>query len=114
MAAVFCSFAIALLLLCAVLFFTPGRRLGCWLLALFPLAIDIGILVDMVHGAQKLGQAGYSSDERILPVFLVLLAVTILAALRPRWGWLFWIAWFFNALFCALAVFLTFFWKVFS
>jgi len=114
MAAVFCWLAIALLLLCAVVFFTPWRRLGCWLLALFPLALVVGILLDMAHGVQNAGQSGYSSDQRILPFFLALLAVTILGALKPKWGWLFWIAWFFNALFCALAVFLTFFWKVFS
>jgi hypothetical protein len=113
-AALFCWLAIALLIVCAVLFFTKLRTLGCWLLALFPAALDIGILIDMSHGTSKLGQAGYSSDERILPFFLALLLITVLAAIRPRWGWLFWIAWFFNALFCALAVFLTFFWKMFS
>lgn len=114
MAAVFCLSAIFLLLLCAVLFFTRWRNIGCWLLALFPLSLDIGILLDMSHGVRNLGQAGYNSDVRILPFFLALLIVTVLAAVHPKWSWLFWIAWVFNALCCAIAVFLTFFWKVFS
>jgi len=114
MAALFCVCAIVLLLVAAVLFFTPWRKIGCWLLVLFPLSLDIGILIDLAHGIQKVGQAGYSSDERILPVFLGLLLITVLAALRPRWGWLFWLAWFLNGIFCAIAVFLTFFWRIFS
>jgi hypothetical protein len=114
MAAVFCWSAIILLLACAGLFFTPFRRVGGWLMVLFPLSLDTGILLDMAHGVQKLGQSGYKSDERILPVFLILLMITIVAAIRPRWWWLFWISWLLNALFCAIAVFLTFFWKVFS
>jgi hypothetical protein len=113
-AALFCWFAIVLLLASAILFFTSFRRVGGWLLVLFPLSLDVGILLDMAHGIQKLGQAGYNSDERILPVFIALLIITVVAAMRPRWWWLFWICWLLNAIFCAIAVFLTFFWKVFS
>lgn len=114
MAALFCWFAIILLLGCAILFFTPFRKVGCWLMVLFPLSLDVGILLDLAHGVQKLGQAGYNSDERILPVFLGLLILTVISAMRPRWWWLFWICWLLNAICCAIAVFLTFFWKVFS
>jgi hypothetical protein len=113
-AEVYCWAVIILLLACAILFFTQYRRIGCWLMVLFPLSLDVGILLDLAHGAQKLGQSAFKSDERILPVFLVLLVITVLAAMRPRWGWLFWISWVLNAIFCAIAVFLTFFWKVFS
>jgi hypothetical protein len=113
-AVLFCWFAIILLLLCAVLRFTRWRTSSGWLLVLFPAILCIGILVDLSHGVQKLGQGGYNTDLRTLPYFLGLLAVVVLAALRPKWGWLFWIIWLLNALFCAGVVYLTFFWKVFS
>lgn len=114
MAALFCVCAIVLLLACAIFFFTTWRKIGCWLLVLFPLALVIGILLDMARGIRTVGQAGFRSDAKILPYFLALLLVTVIAAIRPKWGWLFWIAWILNALCCAIAVFLTFFWKIFS
>jgi hypothetical protein len=115
MAAVFCCFAIVLLVICAILQFTSRRAIGCWLMTLFPAALCIGVLIDLARSGQKAtGAASSNSDLRTLGFLAVLLAVTALAALRPRWIWPFWIVWIFNAVFCGIAVFLTFFWKVFS
>jgi len=77
-------------------------------------ALSLGLFLDLAHGATKLGRASYSSDLRTLPYLLGFLVITLLAAFRPKWGWLFWIAWLFSAFVCAVVVFLTYFWKVFS
>lgn len=114
MAVLFCWFAIVLLLACAVLFFTPLRKLGCWLLVILPAALCAALLRDLARGAQKLGEASYHSDLRTFLPLIGLLAITLFGALRPKWGWVFWIAWLLNALVCTLVVFLTYFWKVFS
>jgi len=113
-AAVFCWFTASLVFACAVLHLTRRRVLACWLLAMFPAALCVGLIFDLSHSAARLGQASYRSDLRTLPYLLGFLIITLLAALRPRWGWLFWIAWLFSALICAVVVFLTYFWKVFS
>lgn len=114
MAVLFCGFAVVLLLVCAGLSFTSKRSLGGWLLVLFPAALCLGLLRDLARGAQKLGQAGYDSDlTGLLPLFGFLI-LALLAAFRPNWRWLFWSTWFFAALFCAVTVYLTFFWKMFS
>ena len=114
MATLFCWFAIILLVVCAVLEFTRWRVVGTWLLVLFPAAMFASLLFDLAHGVRKLGQAAYDTDLRTLPFLLGFLALAVLAALRPRWRWLFWIEWVIGALCCAIAVYLTFFWKVFS
>jgi hypothetical protein len=113
-AAIFCWLAVVLVLACAVLHFTRRRQLACWLLAIFPATLCVALLFDLAHGAAKLGQASYNSDIRTLPYLLGFLVITLLSALRPRWGWLFWIGWAFSAFVCAVVVFLTYFWKVFS
>jgi hypothetical protein len=110
----FCWFGIVLLVVCAVLQFTRKRALGCRLLVLFPTAIAVALLVDMSHGVQNLGEASYESDLKGLLPSLGFLVVTVLAALRPNWRWLFWIAWLLCALLCSIAVYLQYFWKVFS
>lgn len=114
MAAVFCWFAVILVLACAVLHFTRRRNLACWLLFIFPAALCLGLFLDLSHGAAKLGEASYRSDLRTLPYLLAFLLISLLTALRPKWGWLFWITWVFSAVICAIVVFLTYFWKVFS
>jgi len=114
MAAVFCWFAVLLVTTCAVLRFIRRKTTACWLLVVFPSALCVGLFLDLAHGAQRLGQASYSSDLRTLPYVLGFLVVALIAALRPRWAWLFWIGWVFSALICAVVVFLTYFWKVFS
>lgn len=114
MAVLFCWFAILLLVVCAVLFFTSLRKLGCWLMVVFPAALCAALLKDLTKGARKMGEASYHSDLMVLLPLFALLVITVLAALRPRWGWVFWIAWILNALVCALIVFLTYFWKIFS
>ena len=114
MAAIFCWLAVVLVLACAVLHFMRRRTPACWLLVIFPAALCVGLFLDLSHGVAKLGQASYGSDLRTLPYLLGFLAITLLAALRPRWGWLFWIAWAFSAFVSSVVVFLTYFWKVFS
>ena len=114
MGVLFCWFAIVLVLVCGVLHFTRLRRLGCWLLVIFPSALCAALLRDLAKGAQKLGEASYRSDFKTLLPLVGFLSVTLFAALRPRWGWVFWIAWTLSALVCSLIVFLTYFWKVFS
>jgi hypothetical protein len=113
-AVLFCWLAVALLFVCAVLFFTPLRKLGCWLMAIFPAALCAAVLKDLAKGSTKVGAATYHSDLLVLLPLMGFLAITVVAALRPRWGWLFWIGWVLNAGICALIVFLTYFWKVFS
>ena len=114
MAILFCWSAIALLIVCMVLQFTARRALGCWLLVLFPSALCAGVLLDLAHGAAKLGTAAFSTDLRTMPYLVAFLALSIFAALRPNWRWLFWIVWLISAALCTIAVFLTYFWKVFS
>ena len=114
MAAIFCWFTVVLVFACAVLHLTRRRDLACWLLVVFPASLSIGLALDLAHGAAKLGQASYHSDLRTLPYLLGFLLITVIAALRPRWGWLFWIAWVFSAFVSAVVVMLTYFWKVFS
>jgi hypothetical protein len=114
MAVLFCWFAVFLLVVCAVLFFTPLRKLGCWLMAIFPAALCAGLIKELAKGAKSVGEASYRSDLMVLVPLLGFIAIAVFAALRPRWGWLFWIGWLLNALVCALIVFLTYFWKVFS
>jgi peptidoglycan/LPS O-acetylase OafA/YrhL len=113
-ATLFCWFTIVLLLASAVLEFTRWRVIATRLLILFPAALCSSLLVDLVKGPSKLGQAAYNSDLRTLPFLLGFLALAVLAALRPSWRWLFWLTWFISAVLCAIAVYLTFFWKVFS
>ena len=114
MGVLFCWFGIVLLVICAVLQFTRKSALGCWLLTLFPTAIAAALLLDMSHGARNLGEASYQSDLTGLLPSLGFLAVSVFAALRPTWRWLFWIVWLVSALVCSIAVYLQFVWKVFS
>jgi hypothetical protein len=110
----FCWFAIVLLVACAVLEFTRWRVIGTWLLVLFPASLCGALLLDIAHGVSKLGQAAYNTDLRTLPVLLSFLVISVVAALRPGWRWLFWIEWLIGAVLCSTAVYLTFFWHVFS
>ncbi|MGA9585223.1 MAG: hypothetical protein WBQ95_07840 [Terracidiphilus sp.] len=114
METLFCWFAIVLLVTCAILEFTRWRIIGTWLLVLFPAALCVSLSLDLAHGVTKLGQAAYNSDLRTLPYLLAFLAIAVVAAMRPGWRWLFWIEWAVGALFCSIAVYLTFFWHVFS
>jgi uncharacterized membrane protein len=113
-AAIFCWFAVVLVLTCAVLHFMRRRQLACWLHVIFPAALTLALSLDLAHGTAKLGQASYNSDMRTLSYLLGFLVVTVLAALRPKWGRLFWIAWAFSAFVCAVVIFLTYFWRLFS
>lgn len=114
MTSLFVIVFVLLLILAAVLQFTPQRRLGGWLLVVLPASYCIAGLADVAHGARYLGEGAYESDLKELASALVLLLVTILAAF-DRWArWLFWVAWVLNAAVCGVLVYLAFFWKVFS
>jgi hypothetical protein len=108
------SLVIVLLIGTAILQLTGRRRLSCWLLGLIPASLCAACLVDIGHGAAKIGESAYQGDEKQLLYCLCFLLLSVVAALRPHWRWLFWIAWAFNALICGVLVYLAFFWKVFS
>lgn len=98
----------------AVLHITGKRAVGCWLLAIFPASACAAALYDLSLGSTRIGLAAFESDQKQLVFCVLLLALTLFAALRPRWPWLFWIAWMPNLCVCAVLVYLAFFWKVFS
>jgi len=114
MGALITLFLIAALLFAAALQWMGQHRLACWLLAAFPLFTCLACLRDLAQGASRIGLATYQSDQKQLGVALLLLAVSILAALRPHWRWLFWIEWILLGVACGVLVYLAFFWKVFS
>jgi hypothetical protein len=105
---------VALLIVAAVLQLMGWRRFSCWPLALFPASICVAALLDLSHGAAKIGAGAYASDQKQLPYCLAFLVLSVVPALRPQWNWLFWVAWVFNAFVCAFLVYVAFFWKVFS
>ncbi len=104
----------ALLLVAAGLHIAKNRALPCWLLVPFPLIGCAAALVEISRGPNGIGEAAFKSDQKQLGYLAVLLLVSLLAALRPQWAWLFWLAWAFNALVCGILVYVAFFWKVFS
>jgi len=114
MGALLAVFVIVLLLAAAALQLVGRRRIACWLLAVFPGFACVAYLRDLAQGAQRLGLAAYQSDQKQFGAALVLLAISVFAALRPQWRWLFWLEWIFNAIACGVLVYLVFFWKVFS
>ena len=105
---------IALLVATAVLHVMRKRRFAPWLLVLFPVCVCIAILKDLAGGAARIGTAAFTDDQKQLVYFLGLLAMSLLAAVRPKWLWLFWIVWLLDALVCSVFVYLAYFWKVFS
>ncbi len=106
--------ATVLLAVTAILQFTRKRQLGCWLLVAFPALLCAVALVDMARGPAALGQVAFESDTKQLMCCAALLGLTLLAAWRARWKWMFWVAWMMNALICGILVYLVFFWKVFG
>ena len=114
MASLLLLVVIALVTAAAAFHATGHRAPGCWLLALSPASLCAGFLLDLSRGVRQIGQAALENDRNQLAFCLVLLAACLLAALRPRWPWLFWIAWAVNALICAVLFYMVFFWKVFG
>jgi hypothetical protein len=104
---------IALLLAAAALQLRGKRSLSCWLLVVFPGFLCLAYLHDLAKGPRVLGLGAFQSDQKQLIVALFMLAVSIFAALRPQWRWLFWTEWFLNGMVCGMLVYLVFFWKVF-
>jgi hypothetical protein len=114
MGAELAAIAIALLLAAAGLQIRGRRRLSCWLLVVFPGFLCLAYLRDLSLGPARLGAAAYVSDQKQLVVALAMVAVSIFAAFRAEWRWLFWIEWCLNAIVCGMLIYLVFFWKVFS
>jgi hypothetical protein len=114
MASALAVVAVGLLILAAALEFTKKRKVSGWLLVPLPAFMCAAALVDLSRGEQKIGAAAFESDLKQLVFIVFLLLLCLLATLHPRWRWLFWLAWAFNAMFCGVLVYLAFFWKVFS
>jgi hypothetical protein len=103
------------LVIAAAAFHAAGHRVpGCWLLALSPASLCVGIVGDLSRGVSQIGRAAIENDRSQLAFCLFLLVLSLLAALRPNWPWLFWIAWTLNALVSAVLLYMVLFWKVFS
>lgn len=105
---------IAFLLAAAALHVMRSRRAAAWLLVVFPATLCAGILWDLSKGAANLGQGAFEGDQKQLVYCLFFLAVSLTAALCPKWPWLFWIAWLLDASVCGILVYMAYFWKVFS
>ncbi len=114
MGALLAIFVVMILLVAAGLQLAARRRSACWLLAVFPAFACLAYLRDLSLGPQRTGLAAYQSDQKQLGAAFLLFAISVFAALRPQWRWLFWIEWIFNAIACGILVYLAFFWKVFS
>jgi hypothetical protein len=105
---------IALLLVAAALQLRGKRSLSCWLLVVFPGFLCLAYLHDLAKGPGALGISAFQSDQKQLVVALFMLTVSIFAAFRTQWRWLFWLEWILNGIVCGMLVYLVFFWKVFS
>jgi hypothetical protein len=114
MGALLTSVAIALLFAAAVMQLAGRRRIGCWLLVVFPGFLCLAYVRDLVMGPQRIGMAVYGSDQKQVFVALGMVAVSVFAAFRSQWRWLFWLEWFLNAVVCGMLIYLVFFWKVFQ
>ena len=114
MATLFIAFAIALLVITALLQLRRKPGLSCWLLAILPAFACMAALLDLSRGVAQLGRSTFESDEKQLVFCVLILLLNVAAALLPRWRILFWGAWLFNALICGVVVYLAFFWHVFS
>jgi hypothetical protein len=114
MASVTIPAVVILVLAAAALHATGNRVIGCSLLVLFPAFVCVAILYDLSLGVTRIGRGAFQSDQKELVFSLVLLVLSLFAALRPKWPWLFWIAWAPCALAGGVLVCLEYFWKVFS
>ena len=92
-----------------------GERIWSgWLLAICPLIMCGAILLDFSHGGGRLGQAAIEDDRKRLEYCLGLLVLSVVAAMRPNWSWLFWFVWILQTLIAAILVYIVLFWKVFQ
>ena len=105
---------IALLVAAAVLHVMRSHRVAAWLLVTFPAALCAGIVLDLSKGAAALGQGAFEGDQKQLVYCFFFLALSLTAALCPKWPWLFRLAWVIDASVCGILVYLAYFWKVFN
>jgi hypothetical protein len=106
--------AVVILLVAAGFRLAGKARLSCWLLVVFPAFLCLAYVRDLILGPVRLGASAYQSDQMQLLVALGMVAVSVFAAFRPQWRWLFWLEWFLNGIVCGMLIYLVFFWKIFS
>jgi hypothetical protein len=97
----------------AVLQFGGKRALSCWVLIPFP-AIAVSFFIVALFRAPNLPKIVHSFQLINLACLAAPLTLSVLAALRPNWKWLFWTAWLLNSLLYAFFVFAFVFMKGFS
>lgn len=110
----FATALVALWAASALLWFTRGRAIAGWLLTFLPASFVFLSVAEILKGKASLGRGTFETDERQLWFSLATLAVCVLSAVKWRWRWSFWAIWICTGLVCAVIVYLTFFWKVFS
>jgi hypothetical protein len=89
--------AIAALIGAAILQFAQRLVIAGWLLVVPTPAGGWSFYRSLwALGGFTLG--GVEGVEALLPVFGIVFLLSLFAALRPKWRWLFWIAWLPNAL----------------
>jgi len=106
--------ALVTMIMAVVYQFLGRLRASCWLLLVFPVVLSIVALLSYSNGIGKEAGTDLRSDQNMAIFCISLLALSALAVLRPRWRWLFWLAWLPNAIACGTLVYLVFFWHVFS
>jgi hypothetical protein len=105
---------IALWLASAILRLTQGRVVAGWPLTFLPASMCVSSVLALSQGKAALGRAGFETDLRVLLYCLAALGLSVFSAIQWKLRWLFWTIWVCSGLFCALIVYLVFFWKVFS
>jgi len=108
------SVALVSLLIAIVYQFLGKLRASCLLLLVFPVVLSTVALLSYSNGAGRSPGTDIRSDQNMAIFCIGLLVLSALAALRPRWRWLFWLAWLPNAIACGTLVYLVLFWHVFS
>ena len=115
MAFLIAGLALATIIMAVVYQLLGKLRASCWLLLVFPVVLSIVALFSYLNNAGRASPGTDLRSDQSMAIFcLSLLVLSVLAKLRPRWRWLFWLAWLPNAIACGTLVYLVLFWHVFS
>jgi len=106
--------ALATLMMALVYQFLGKLRASCWLLLVFPVILSVVAFLSFSSGTGRDVGTDLRSDQNMAIFCISLLCLSVFAVLRPRWRWLFWLAWLPNAIACGTLVYLVLFWHVFS
>jgi len=106
--------ALATLMTALVYQFLGKLRASCWLLLVFPVILSVVAFLSFSSGTGRDVGTDLRSDQNMAIFCISLLCLSVFAVLRPRWRWLFWLAWLPNAIACGTLVYLVLFWHVFS